>query len=317
MKLINISSLKLFYGRIFSIRNGIFLYLGASIIDLITLTLISNIFASLSETNIKNTLPIYTLIFMLTIFVRTYLVYIFRKNGFINIMRNKSQTESKIVRKFVQDKIYDNKEEEESIKIFKENLINSSLTVAINVDLPITSLIGELFFTLGAIIFIIYKLGINILLLNLPIFCIILIFTKYLSKRLYQLGIAVLKNTEDRLNAIDNISELSLELSAQKNTNPIINIFSNTNISFNKNLARQTYTQNAMQIVIESSSLIIIFLSLFAIISNLTNSSVSNIASVLAILTRMVPSITRSFASFSQIQYGFPAMKRIAKLNLK
>ena len=316
IKLIKAFFPKAIYGRIYSLRKGIIFYLSASFTDLIALTIISKIFSIITISNVRDTLPFYSLVFVLTIFLRTFMVYTFRRYGYLEIIYNKSQIESQIVQKFVSNRIYLDNDEDESINRFKENLINSTLTAAINFDLPIISLIAELFFAIGAIFFIINTLGIKVFLINFPLLIIILILTKYLSKKIYKLGTNVLKKTEERLNTIDNISEISIEISAQKSIEPLINSFSDLNNSFNNILAKQSYTQNAMQILIESISFLLIFITLISIIANLTNVSLSNSASVLAILSRMVPSITRSFASYSQIQYGIPAIKRLEKLNL-
>ena len=56
-------------------------------------------------------------------------------------------------------------------------------------------------------------------------------------------------------------------------------------------------------------------ISFVAILTNLTSISIDEHATALAILSRMVPSITRSFSSFSQLQFGVPAVLRIEKLN--
>ena len=315
-KLINLLSAQVIFKRIFSIKKGIFFYLTASFVDLISITIISKIFSILTSSDIEDTLPFYTFIFISTIILRTYIVFILRKYGSLAIINNKSQIESNIVQKFVSNRIRLKDKEDEVINTFKENLINSTLTAAVNFDLPVISFIGELFFALGGILFIIKTLGLGVFLINFPLFFILVIFTRYLSKKLYRLGTMILKATEDRLNVIDNTSEISLELSAQKTIDPLVRNFSNINNNYNYIFAKQIYNQNQIQIVIESSSFLLIFVTLISIISGLTNLTLADSATVLAILSRMVPSITRSFASYAQIQYGIPAIKRLEKLKL-
>ena len=118
--------------------------------------------------------------------------------------------------------------------------------------------------------------------------------------------------TEKRLNSIDNTSELAIELSTLNNPDNLLNYFSKINKPFNNILNQQIFTSNKMQIFTESASFIIILISLICLVTEISETSLANAATSLAVLSRMVPSFTRSIAFITQLQFGVPAVKRLS-----
>ena len=105
-----------------------------------------------------------------------------------------------------------------------------------------------------------------------------------------------------------------MEVAALKSIDPLLLSFDNSNTPYNKSLNSLFVNTNRLQIVIEAISLVIILLSLIVINLGLTNTSFSDSASSLAILTRMIPSITRSISYLSQLQFGVASIQRVDKL---
>ena len=128
------------------------------------------------------------------------------------------------------------------------------------------------------------------------------------------LGKSILKYTEKRLNAIDNVSVLAIELSAMADSRNLVNYFEKVNQPFNKILSKQIITSNMMQIYTESASFIIILLSLISLISGISSTSLANSATSLAVLSRMVPSFTRSISFITQLQFGVPSVVRLSEM---
>ena len=303
--------------RIFSLKTALLAYSASSIIDLITIALASKIFSILISQELNYSGIVFACLCFLIIILRAFLVYTLRRYSFSKILEKKSNDESKIVKRFIQQRIYsDLDDEENTISSYKENLINSSNVAAINFDIPVISLSAEILFAIGGILFLIRNLGVKIFIFNFPLFFILLLFSRYVAKKLHRLGKIILKSTEERLRSIDNVAEISIELSALKKYHPLLKNFSRVNNPFNKIMSDQLTTSNMMQISIESSALIIILISIISVITNSTNTSLANSASALAVLSRMVPSITRSIAFFAQLQFGITPVLRLAKLGI-
>lgn len=303
--------------RIFSLKTALFAYSASSIIDLITIGVASKIFSILISQKLNNTGIFFACICFLIMILRAFLVYLLRRYSFFKILEKKSNDESKIVKKFIQERIYsDLDDEENNISSYKENLINSSNVAAINFDIPVVSISAEILFAIGGILFLVSNLGFKVFIFNFPLFFILLLFSRFVAKKLHKLGKIILKSTEERLRSIDNVAEISIELSALKRYNPLLRSFSKVNNPFNKIISDQLITSNMMQITIESSALIIILISILSFITNSTNTSLASSASALAVLSRMVPSITRSIAFFAQLQFGIPPVIRLAKLGI-
>ena len=303
----------IFIKRIFSIRNSIISYSLASALDIITVLMISSIFDRISEINFTNNVYSYLFLTIILIIFRTILVFLLRRISFNIIFKQKFQKEKIIVEKYIANRSK-NSSEENDLNLFKEKLVNSSNLAAVNFDIPVASIISELIFALGGIIILLRIFGLKLFLFNLPVFLVLIIFSKFVSKKLNTLGKSILKYTEKRLNSIDNVSELATELSALADSRNLVNYFEKVNQPFNKILSKQIITSNMMQIYTESASFIIILISLISLIAGISSTSLANSATSLAVLSRMVPSFTRAISFITQLQFGVPSVVRLSQI---
>lgn len=304
------------FKRILSIKYSILFYSGASIVDLITIATVSKIFTVLTSNNLDKNINIFFIACVILIILRTYIIFLLRKYSFSRIIKNKYEEECKIVKNFIKKRKYLREDDQVSIGTFKETLINSSYVATMYFDIPVASISAELLFAFGGIFFLIRILGLKLILINLPLFFLLVIFSRLISKKLHILGEENLISTEKRIKSIDNISEISFELSVLNLTEPLLENFSKINKPFNKITFESLKTSNFLQISIESAALLIILISIITIIINPGNPSLANSASSLAILSRMVPSVTRSIGFFASLQFGIPMVKKLARLKL-
>ena len=86
------------------------------------------------------------------------------------------------------------------------------------------------------------------------------------------------------------------------------------NKPYNLILSQQVISSNMMQIFTESGAFLIILISLICIITNISETSLANTATSLAVLSRMVPSFTRSISFITQLQFGVPSVKRLSQI---
>ena len=303
----------IFIKRILSIRNSIISYSLASALDIITILMISSIFNRISEINFIDDVYFYLFVTILLIIFRTTSVFLFRRISFSIIFKKKFLQEKIIVEQYIENRSKCSSNEND-LNLFKEKLVNSSNLAAVNFDIPVVSIISEFIFALGGIIILLKIFGLKLFLFNLPVFFVLIIFSKFVSRKLNTLGKAILKYTEKRLNAIDNVSELAIELSTLGDSRNLINYFEKVNKPFNEILSKQIITSNMMQIYTESASFIIILLSLICLIINTSSTSLANSATSLAVLSRMVPSFTRSISFITQLQFGVPSVVRLSQM---
>lgn len=306
------SSYDVFLDRIYELRRSIFLYSFSSILDLIMLLSISSIFNSVSSRDFSGNIVLYFLFCLSIIAIRTIAVFLLRRYSFKNIFMKKVKDENHILFEF----IHRRKKNDlgQSINVFKEKIINSCNLAVINFDIPVVSIFAELIFGLGGIFLLINIFGIKLILLNLPIFILLILISRLISKKLKDLGNKILDLSEKRLNSIDNIAEIAEEISALDKGKNIKKYFSTFNHPYNKILSEQIISSNLLQISTESSAFVIILISLICIVTNITETSLANSATSLAILSRMVPSFTRSIAFITQLQFGLPCVRRLSSI---
>ena len=303
----------IFIKRILSIRHSIILYSLASALDIITILMISSIFNRISEIKFISNIYFYVFLTFLLIIFRTIAVFLLRRISFNIIFKKKFQKEKIIVEQYIENKSK-NSSDVNDLNLFKEKLVNSSNLAAVNFDIPVSSIISELIFAIGGIIILLRIFGLKLFLFNLPVFFILIIFSKFVSRKLNTLGKSILQYTEKRLNAIDNVSILAIELSVMADSGNLVNYFEKVNQPFNKILSKQIITSNMMQIYTESASFIIILLSLISLISGTSSTTLANSATSLAVLSRMVPSFTRSISFITQLQFGVPSVVRLSQV---
>ena len=223
----------IFFKRIFSIRQSIAAYSLASFLDIIIILIISNIFSKITSEEFKGNIYLYFLSSFIFIFFRTVSVFCLRRFAFNKIFKKKLIYEKNLVEYFVDNRIKVVKNNEEDLKVFKEKLINSSNLATVNFDIPVFSIFAESIFALGGVFILLSIFGLNLLLLNLPVFILLIIISKMVSKKLSTLGTKILDFTDRRINAIDNISEISIELSALKYPRNLSNYFLEVNKPYN------------------------------------------------------------------------------------
>ena len=303
----------IFLARILSIRKSIFSYSIASFLDILLILLISSIFRKITEISFDGKIYFYVMQCLLFVLIRTICVFLLRKYSFNKIFLKKFKDEEFIVKRFIEKRVEDHADKND-VNLFKEKLINSCNLAAVNFDIPISSICAEIIFAIGGIVILLKIFGIRLFLYNLPVLIILFIVSRFVSKKLHKLGSIILNSTEKRLNTIDNVSEISFEISALKESNKLINYFSKVNKPYNKIIGQQIITSNMTQIYTESSAFIIILISLICLTFNLADTSLTNSATSLAILSRMIPSFTRSIASFTQIQFGIPCVRRLSSI---
>ena len=313
IKRFSIFKKNIFIKRILSIGNAIISYSLASALDIITILMISSIFDRISEMKFISNVHFYFFLTILLIIFRTISVFILRRISFTIIFRKKFQKEKIIVEQYIANRSKKSSDEND-LNLFKEKIVNSSNLAAVNFDIPVASIIAELIFALGGIIILLRIFGLKLFLFNLPVFFLLIIFSKFVSRKLNTLGKLILKFTEKRLNSIDNVSELAIELSALADSRNLVNYFDKVNQPFNKILSKQIITSNMMQIYTESASFIIILISLITLIGGISSTSLANSATSLAVLSRMVPSFTRSISFITQLQFGVPSVVRLSQI---
>ena len=302
----------IFFKRIFSIKNAIIAFSFASFIDILLILKISSIFSDIAQSQLEKNLISYILQCFFYILVRTIFVFLLKKYTFNQIFYKKLNDEKNIVEIYIKNNVRDS--ENSNLNEFKEKLINSCNLAAINFDIPICSILSETIFALGGIFILLNIFGLRLFIFNLPVVILLIIFSKIVSKKLKILGNRILKFTEERLNTIDNVSELAFELSYLNIPNKLIEYFTKVNNPYNKILSDQITSNNMMQIITESGAFIIILLSLICLVTNISQTSLANSATSLVVLSRMVPSFTRTISFVTQLQFGIPCIKRLAKI---
>ena len=301
----------IFLMRIYSIKNSIISYSFSSLIDIILILLISSIFRKITDISFDGNIYLLILQCLLFVLIRTFCVYLLRRYSFNKIFCKKFKDEELISKEFIDNRINDLGKQND-VDLFKEKLINSCNLAAVNFDIPVASICAEIIFALGGLIILLKIFGFKIFFYNLPILILLLVCSKLISNKLRKLGNIILISTEKRLKSIDNVSEISYEISALNESSRLVNYFSKINKPYNKIISQQIITTNMNQIYTESSAFVFILLSLICITLSMTNTSLTNSATSLAILSRMIPSFTRSIAFVSQLQFGVPSVKRLS-----
>ena len=299
--------------RLKKISIPIFFYTISCLLDILILNSLNSFFGDIS--NDFNKLKINLIYFLLLIILRTFLVFALKKKAFFVTHELKNKEETKIMDNFIYAKTKYKKKLNVSLDLFKEALVNSSTLTTYNFDLPAQIIIGELIFALGGIFLIFKSFGYNLFFFNIPFVLIYLMITLFISKILKKIGVKLLKSTEERINAIDNLGENAFELAANNKITSSLEYFSRKNKPYNFLLYRQVTVSNILQNISESSALLIIFISMHVIlIYQSGGNNFMNSLTTLSVLMRLIPSFTRTISSIVQISYGLPALKRIYQL---
>ena len=304
----------IFLKRIYCIKSSILAYSLASLLDIFIILRISSIFNSINSENFDGNLIQSIFISLILVFIRTIAVFLLRKYAFQEVFYKKLNDEMFLVKNFIKQRVKRDINSNNDLKLFKEKIINSSSLAAINFDIPFFSIVAESIFAIGGIIILLNIFGFGLLLFNLPVFIILIIFSKFVSRKLKRLGTKILNYTEKRINSIDNISEIAIELSALKYPNQLVDYFLKVNRPFNQILSKQTVISNMTQIYTESAAFVIILICLISLITNVAQASLANTATCLIVLSRLVPSFTRSVCFITQLQFGVPCIRELSKM---
>lgn len=301
-------NLGLLWARTREIQKACTAFLIASAIDIGVIALISILYDQISKSQGKSLMMLGLVVVMLVV-LRTASVFGLRRYAYHDLMTKKSLDEFEIVKAFIKRRSRTLPDKENKlIAQFKESVINSTQLATVNFDIPMASLIGELLFAFGGVLMLIYSVGIDLIIAIAPIILILMLFLKTVANRMKSFGAEVLKITEDRLARIDNIAEASLELCVSSGQQAAANYFNVPNDQLNSLIKRQLTLSSSIQLVVESASFIIILLCLVLIALKATTLTMGGAAASLAVLARMVPTITRSIASVTQLHYGIPAV---------
>ena len=303
----------IFLKRVYSIKNSIIAYSLASLIDIFIILKISSIFSVITSDNFEGSIIQSISISLILVITRTIVVFKFKKYAFQEVFSKKLKDEILLVKNFIKLRINQDVNNNE-VRLFKEKIINSSNLAAMNFDIPFFSIVAELIFAFGGIFILLKIFGIELLLFNLPLFIILIISSKYVSKKLKKLGTKILNYSEIRLNTIDNISEIAIELSALNYPNKLVDYFLKINSPFNKTLSKQTIISNMTQIYTESAAFVIILICLVSLITKITEANLANTATSLIVLSRLVPSFTRAVCFITQLQFGVPCVRELSKI---
>jgi hypothetical protein len=305
------TDIRLLWGRTLEIRKAIAGFSIASVIDIAAISSISVLYEQISKAQGKD-LMAFALIVVILVILRTVAVFSLRRYSFGELMAKKSRDEYELVKAFIQRRSRTLPEKENNlIAHFKESIINSTQLATVNFDLPMASLIGELLFAVGGVLVLVYNVGIALMLAMTPIALILLLIMKAVANRLRSLGEDVMLITENRLVRIDNIAEASLELCVASGGKVAADYFDAPNHQLNSLVNRQLSLSNSVQLVVESASFVIILLCLILIALKATALTMGGAAASLAVLARMVPTITRSISSVTQLHYGIPAVIKL------
>jgi ABC-type multidrug transport system fused ATPase/permease subunit len=298
--------------RIFEIRSVVFLNTVASFIDIATLYVISLLIAKIGEGNEEARIVIMLLIG--TAILRTFFINLIKTHVFRLVFRLKNIRESLLLDDFIKNRVGSiNKDESNYIAIFREKINNSSLISTVNFDIPFSSLVAELVLSIGAISILLSTLGFEIVLLMVPIFIILSIILKSISKRLHQLGGRIILLNKERLVKVENLIEASLELGIQGDQKSFLKYFDSVNQKVNDLFSEQTKIGVFIQLIVESTAFITIGIIFWYISSGFGSFSIENIATSLVVLSRLIPTMTRSIASITQLNYGVPAVINLTK----
>lgn len=305
------TDIRLLWGRTLEIRKAIAGLSIASVIDIAAISSISVLYEQISKAQGKD-LMAFALIVVILVCLRTVAVFSLRRYSFGELMAKKSRDEYELVKAFIQRRSRTLPEKENNlIAHFKESIINSTQLATVNFDLPMASLIGELLFAVGGVLVLVYNVGIALMLAMTPIALILLLIMKAVANRLRSQGVDVMLITENRLVRIDNIAEASLELCVASGGKVAADYFDAPNHQLNSLVNRQLSLSNSVQLVVESASFVIILLCLILISLKATALTMGGAAASLAVLARMVPTITRSISSVTQLHYGIPAVIKL------
>ncbi len=307
--MLNLEDLKLLWQRVLKLKFEVCLFTFASLIDLAVLGCISLIFNEIQK-DPKNLINNCIYLFIIII-LRTIIIYALKHKAYAGVFIKKNDYELHIIDQFVRFR-HKNllKNDSKQTSAIKDKLINTSNLATVNFDMPILSILSEIIIAIGGMILILLNIGIIALVSIIPLLLIVFMMMKRISLRLRSLGQEILNLSSSRMTKIDNIIENSSELILEKRKS-YLNYLNNTAQSYNLKQSNQINYGALIQLIIEASSYLIISIFIVFFTSDLIHISASNAAASIAIAARLVPTITRTISSLTQLNYGIPAVLRL------
>ncbi len=305
----NLEDFKLLWQRILKLKFEVCLFTFASLVDVAALGFISLIFNEIQK-NPKNLINNCIYLFLIII-LRTIIIYLLKQKAYAGVFIKKNDYELHIIDHFV---IYRHKNllknDTKQTSAIKDKLINASNLATVNFDMPILSILSEIIIALGGIVLIVWNIGIIALVSIIPLLLIVFLMMKRISLRLRKLGKEILDLSSSRMIKIDNIIENSSELFLDRRKS-YLNYLNSSAKSYSLKQSAQINYGALIQLIIEASSYLIISIFIVFYSSDLIHISASNAAASIAIAARLVPTITRTISSLTQLNYGIPAVLRL------
>jgi len=310
-KLFPLERLLVLIRRLFQVRKAATAFLLAGIVDIVVISIISIIYDKISEANYEDIVFFAFAGFLLVAF-RTLSVLGLRDYSYAVIMKKKTKDERRLVETFIESRSYTLPINEASlISGFKEAIANATQLATINFDIPMSSLIGELVFAIGGIILLVYNIGPIAILAMTPVILILACLMYKIAGILRSYGLNAIKLNESRLTRTDNVAEASLELSAASCSVSAADYFEIPNKALNMLFRHQLTLSNSSQLIVESASFLMIMTCIIMMTLQDTSVSIGRTASSLAILARLIPTVTRTMSSVTQLNYGIPAVMKL------
>jgi len=259
-------------------------------------------------------LPKYTLVYLSTLAIsivvmRTILIIVLKRMLTMAIFKKRNAEEIQVLRLMLCGKESSDGSKENG----KEILMNTLNICTINFDLPITALAGEVFFACGALVLLANYLGLNSIFWLSPMIILLLIALMSTAKRLKNFGLEVIQKTKEKIRWLDNTVSCSGEISSLRNWEGAICLYNESASCLNKTVSTQIYLSSRIQIYAESFAIASIFGLVVLWVIGLVSMQAAGVASALAVISRLLPTITRSMSSMTQLQYGIPAVYRLEK----
>jgi hypothetical protein len=279
----------------------------AGLIDLLLLATLPFLFNAIVASKNINFIILIFILFIL----RTIVVYALKKCSVKSLFYKKNIAENKIIENYVSNAHANFTSETKKIGLVKEKILNSSQIAYVNFDLPILSLLSELTIAIGSLFILMNLLSLKLVFLTTITLIPIVFLIRYLSKKLKLFGFQMIQLADERIRKLDNVIESSYELNISNNLN-YKEYFNQTNHMFNSIIARQTSTNIGIQIIFETFSFILIgMIIIYSVFGSNPEFNIINTTSALAVLLRAIPTITRTVASITQLNYGIPAIIQI------
>ena len=301
-------SKKLLTRRLYGLRLPICYGLVISVIDICFFWGVGK-FIEMSQVLPKYTLGYLSTLAISIVVMRTILIVVLKRMLTMAIFEKRNAEETQILRLVLCGKESSDGSKENG----KEILMNTLNLCTINFDLPITALAGEVFFACGAVVLLAYYLDLNSVYWLSPMVISLLLVLKRTANRLKNFGQEVIQKTKEKIRWLDNTVSCSREISSLRNWEGAISLYNESARGLNNTVSTQIYLSSRIQTYSESFAIACIFGLVILWEIGLVSMEAAGVASALAVISRLLPTVTRSISSMTQLQYGIPAVYRLER----